>query len=332
MKNLLTGFLTFAIALGAIAEVPSLINYQGVLKRDNGTVILGNRNFTVRIFDAETKGKQLYQENIGAVQFDDSGRYSFGFGANGESKIPVREVVAVADGEKQVFNYTTKLNPIVGDVKVSGGGYSWTEKGSSDISKFTATLNRTTGSISAIFISGAPPTGTEVSVQYYNRGITDALMAGSQTWLELTVEGVTLSPRERLVAVPYALRAAVAGKLVNQPDSLLYHGSYPSQLPYSSDVKDARLMHILIPKGTKALRLKMLFYGGYDGFKLPTCRLKIDDKDGPWGLSGHAEQDELIINIDGVSGWKNLILQVKDFPSSSGTPQIEHLMVYTKNN
>ena len=104
MKNLLTGFLTFAIALGAIAEVPSLINYQGQMK-NNGSEINGKRSFVLKLFNAKSGGELLYEENIGVVQFDDRGRYSFGFGVNGVSKIPVREVMAVTDGEKQVFNF-----------------------------------------------------------------------------------------------------------------------------------------------------------------------------------------------------------------------------------
>jgi hypothetical protein len=37
--------------------------------------------------------------------------------------------------------------------------------------------------------------------------------AGDETWLELTVDGEVLGPRQRLVSVPYALRAAVAERI-----------------------------------------------------------------------------------------------------------------------
>jgi hypothetical protein len=40
--------------------------------------------------------------------------------------------------------------------------------------------------------------------------ITPALVAGGALWLEITVEGETLTPRQRIVAVPYALRASEA--------------------------------------------------------------------------------------------------------------------------
>ena len=37
------------------------------------------------------------------------------------------ETIAFADGEKQIFNYTVKNPPVLGEIKISGGGYSWTE-------------------------------------------------------------------------------------------------------------------------------------------------------------------------------------------------------------
>jgi len=40
--------------------------------------------------------------------------------------------------------------------------------------------------------------------------LEDLLFAGSTVWLQLSVDGVVLSPRQEVVSVPYALRAAVA--------------------------------------------------------------------------------------------------------------------------
>jgi hypothetical protein len=45
--------------------------------------------------------------------------------------------------------------------------------------------------------------------------ITPAMIAGDSLYLEIAVEGETLTPRQRLVAVPYALRAAVADNVGN---------------------------------------------------------------------------------------------------------------------
>ena len=119
------------------------------------------------------------------------------------------ETIAFADGEKQIFNYTAKNPPVLGEIKISGGGYSWTEAGSSDATKFTATANKNSGAVSAIFLTGAPAAGENVSISYdhNSNGVMGALSRGGQAWLELVVGGEALSPRERLVAVPFALYA-----------------------------------------------------------------------------------------------------------------------------
>ena len=49
-----------------------------------------------------------------------------------------------------------------------------------------------------------------------------ALSRGGQSWLEISVGGEALSPRERLVAVPFALYAKHLLES-GQTDSLLYH-------------------------------------------------------------------------------------------------------------
>ena len=113
MKSLLTGIFTIAMALGALAEVPSLINYQGKLSDKSGNPVNGTKNFTVRIFDAKEGGKEIYKEQIGSVAVKD-GLYSFGFGEAGKSVVTPTEILARADGEKQVFNYITKHKPILG--------------------------------------------------------------------------------------------------------------------------------------------------------------------------------------------------------------------------
>ena len=65
-------FLSFVVGLvclcaAAQAEVPSLINYQGRLKEKNGTNVNGTKNFSLRIFDAKTGGKQIYPLKVGSV-------------------------------------------------------------------------------------------------------------------------------------------------------------------------------------------------------------------------------------------------------------------------
>ena len=223
MKKLLTVLIAAATMVGAMAEVPSLINYQGRLKEKNGTNVNGTKNFTVRIFDAKTGGKQIYEENVGAVTINE-GAYSFGFGEAGKSVVTPTEVLARTEGDKQVFNYITKNKPILGNVTISGAGLSWTDDdGSSDASKFTATINKNSGAASAIFLTQAPDSGTDVSISYDHNsdGVMGALSRSGQAWLGITVSGETLSPRERLVTVPFAVQSEISSRVSSLPDEVI---------------------------------------------------------------------------------------------------------------
>ncbi len=68
----------------------------------------------------------------------------------------------------------------------------------------------TGGTLTATY-ANAPTVGRTLTASYQQNssGIVSALSAGQQ-WLQLTVDGVAQSPRERLVAVPFALKAASA--------------------------------------------------------------------------------------------------------------------------
>ncbi len=62
MKKLITVLITAATMVGAMAEVPSLINYQGKLKSKFGGNIDDTPNFLLKVFDQRTGGKLLYEE------------------------------------------------------------------------------------------------------------------------------------------------------------------------------------------------------------------------------------------------------------------------------
>jgi len=223
MKNLLTAFLTFTIALGAIAEVPSLINYQGKLSDESGNPVNGTKAFSLKIYDAKTGGKEIYQEEIGNVALK-NGIYSFGFGEAGKSVVTPVEILARADGNKQVYNYITKNKPVLGNITISGPELSWTDDdGSSDATKFTATANKDSGAISAIYLNKSPSAGSEISITYdhLSIGVMGALSRGGQSWLEITVDGKTLSPRERLVTVPFALRSRYADSAIEKQEHVI---------------------------------------------------------------------------------------------------------------
>ncbi len=122
MKSILTAALLLSASL-LHADVPSLINYQGLLTDINGNVVSGSKTVSISIHDAATDGTQLYSESLGSVTVQ-NGIYSFQFGSG--------------------------------------------------------------------------PT------------FTTTLATGSQLWLQVTLDGVPQTPRERLVSVPFAMKAVEA--------------------------------------------------------------------------------------------------------------------------
>ncbi|MEI7913083.1 MAG: hypothetical protein WCK77_25980, partial [Verrucomicrobiota bacterium] len=62
----------------------------------------------------------------------------------------------------------------------------------------------------------APAAAASVTAtyRYSTSGITGAIAAGAEQWLELSVDGVAQSPRQKVLAVPFAITAGTATKLV----------------------------------------------------------------------------------------------------------------------
>ncbi|MBG30171.1 MAG: hypothetical protein CMI31_09235 [Opitutae bacterium] len=214
----------FALSLwliGAItlfSAVPPLINYQGLLLDDNGTVVNGTKNITLKVFDAATDGNEFYSETIGAVVVTD-GLYAFNFGSGGTNVLQTTEIVGAGDSDQKIFNYTTQQTPILADtISITDGTRTWTESGGSSHGDFTANVNTTNGSVSAIYTTTAPSVGTEITITYkYNStGLTAALSENNQAWLQLSIDGSALLPRQRLVSVPYAQVAHEAETVKNK--------------------------------------------------------------------------------------------------------------------
>ena len=67
-----------------------------------------------------------------------------------------------------------------------------------------------TGGMVTVTYNPAPPTGRSITAtyRYSTSGISGALAAGEEQWLELTVDGVAQVPRSRILAVPFALSSA----------------------------------------------------------------------------------------------------------------------------
>ena len=141
MKSILTAALLFSASL-LHADVPALINYQGLLTDINGNVITGNKTVSISIHDASTNGAQLYIESIGSVTVQ-NGIYSFQFGSG--------------------------------------------------------------------------PT------------FTTTLATGSQHWLQVTLDGIAQTPRERLVSVPFAMKAAEAERLTSSTRKMVITAAYSYQ-------------------------------------------------------------------------------------------------------
>lgn len=75
-------------------------------------------------------------------------------------------------------------------------------------------VNYTGGAITATYAS-APAAGRTISAtyRYSASGISGALAASAEQWLELTVDGVAQSPRQKVLAVPFAMMAAKVKEL-----------------------------------------------------------------------------------------------------------------------
>jgi hypothetical protein len=217
MKNSIVCIsLLVACLLGSLsAAIPQLINYQGLLLDDNGTKVTGIKAITLKVFTGATDGngtKEIYDENVGNVSITD-GLYAFNFGGAGLSVITTTETVGEGNASAQIYNYTVLHPPVLADsasiVKSdenSSALATWSQTGGSDDPSFISSVVNSSGAVSVTNASGAPATGEKIKITYdYNSvGIMGALASNPNAWLEVSVDGSPLLPRQRLVAVPFA--------------------------------------------------------------------------------------------------------------------------------
>ena len=206
IRILCVGLLAQAIV--APAQVPSLLNYQGYLQDASGNPATGSVNIAISLYTNASGSSAVYSENIGSVALD-KGIYSFNWGLAGTATVSAVEQIAMADGVQTVFNYTVQHFPVINpSVTIYDGTYSWNDvSGSSNPSRYLGTVSSyPLGSVSAVYLSVIPPSGTQIMVRYsyHEVGVSNVLQAGNALWLEMTIEGSALSPRQRLLAVPYA--------------------------------------------------------------------------------------------------------------------------------
>lgn len=201
-----------AIWLTKALAGPAELNYQGVLLDSSGNGVTGARAMTVKLYDAAIGGNLLYTEDLGNVAVN-KGVYSFNFGTNGTSNAKVTETVATTDGTLSSFQkILSNTNVVAGSVTVADGTYTWDQvNGSSDGGvKFDASYSTSLKRITVTYYNGAPTVGKTIAVTYRSpsSGVFGVLSNEKDPWLEISLAGVPQSTRQKLVAVPYSLRAA----------------------------------------------------------------------------------------------------------------------------
>lgn len=212
------------------AEVPSLINYQGRLTDKAGTPVNGPVNIGIKIFDAATDGKAYYTEDIGEVTVV-NGVYSFNYGA-GKSVAEATETVSFADGVEKVYNYNTQNKPIIGEVTVNFKELKWNSSGGNDQAEMIGSIDKETGRVSVIFLNSAPEAAKEIKIKYnyYSDGISPVFTSGKSLFLEVSVNGKGLSPRQAIVFVPQAIWAKTSqfaeNLVAKERDKVLYAKSF----------------------------------------------------------------------------------------------------------
>lgn len=200
-----------AQAIAATAQVPSLLNYQGYLQDAAGNPATGTVNIAIALYTNASGGTAVYSENIGAASLD-KGIYSFNWGASGTSVVSATEIMATTDGSSTLYSYTVSAAPINNpSVTIGDGTYSWNDvSGSSSPANFIGNVSSyATGTVSAIYLSGAPPAGRIISIKYTysSKGIGSALNSFTNLFAALEINGTPLVPRQLIVSVPYAFMA-----------------------------------------------------------------------------------------------------------------------------
>lgn len=205
--------LALSLTASAFAEIPTLINYQGRLVDGVGNPIIGKKDFKLDVYDSQTGGTLVYQETLPGVELDEDGAYSFQFGG-GESRTKNSVLVATGDGETTFFQKIFEQTPI-GEITVTNGTDTFktgdVPTGEEPFTfTYTASLNRLN-----LVCNEPPAAGVNFTAnfRYAESGIMGALGSAAEHWMEVTIGGEKQEPRQRLVAVPFALRAGVASEI-----------------------------------------------------------------------------------------------------------------------
>ena len=82
---------------------------------------------SVKMYDAQNGGNEIYSESIGTVTLDENGVYSFQFGASGNSTVTKTETIVTTDGSSTNYTGTFTSTPIDGTISVTDETYSWND-------------------------------------------------------------------------------------------------------------------------------------------------------------------------------------------------------------
>jgi hypothetical protein len=196
-----------------LAASPELINYQGRFFSESGLEINAVKPFQLTLHSHPSTDAEVYREQLPEVTVTNN-TYQFHFGRDGFSSLDVSEVVETTNGNTAQISTSLSTIPADGTLLVSDGVSSWAEGPVPNQGGFTVLRTRPGGRELVITYPSIPPAGRQLLARYKNRspGIAAALAAEPELWLEITVDGVAQRPRQRILAVPYALNAASAAR------------------------------------------------------------------------------------------------------------------------
>lgn len=214
--------------LGALSAAPELINYQGRFFSENGLEVNGVKSFQVTLHSHPSENTEAYREQLPEVTVTNN-VYQFHFGRDGASSLNVSEMVETTQGDSTRIAASLTGIPINGTLAVSDGVGTWTEGPlQNQNAHFTVFRPRPGNRDLVITYPSLPPAGRELVARYKIRspGIAAALAAEPELWLEVEIDGVPQRPRQRILAVPYALHAqhsqhAASAVKAAQAESLL---------------------------------------------------------------------------------------------------------------
>ena len=308
MKKIYILNILAALILSVAADVPALINYQGRLVDGVGNPVTGSKAFKLDIYDSQTEGTLIYQETLPDITLDEDGAYSFQFGA-GVSRTGTSQLIATGDGETMLFQTRLEQTPF-GPITVTDGTNTFTQ---GDVptgeEPFTFIYARGLNRINLV-CNEPPAEGVKFTATYrYNEGgIVGALGTAAEHWMEVTIGGEKQEPRQRLVAVPFALRAGVAERTESSSELKSYY-----QMGKLDRLEDRLVSLKPQIKTIKRIRAKRFSYDNSfvtlvkapkDNFIFPNKSSDIDTMEVIFSKSNQSS----VVPSSGVVDWKNLEL------------------------